>query len=222
MLVRARRYALAVLLTAWAALPVAFWVVRPGDSARHHFQSTIPVALGVGILLARLRAPWRYVALALLAAVNYWAFAPSSSTRVTSGNLIQSGRLTAGRVAVYHRLARDFAERDASRTAFLGTFTSPFAENQVLSVADSVTSVRPLVRFGMDATEIDWFRHGRGHTSSIVELQDGLRPGRATTAVAAGYDDDGYAVSSMELYGDMGTRQRSDRAFRLSELQLGE
>jgi len=222
MLVRARRYALAVLLTAWAALPVAFWVVRPGDSARHHFQSTIPVALGVGILLARLRAPWRYIALVLLAAVNYWAFAPSSSTRVTSGNLIQSGRLTAGRVAIYHRLARDFAERDASRTAFLGTFTSPFAENQVLSVADSVTSVRPLVRFGMDATEIDWLRHGRGHTSSIVELPDGLRPGRATAAVAAGYYDDGYAVSSMELYGDMGTRQRSDRAFRLSELQLGE
>src|SRR5262249_45175565 len=60
LLVRARRYALAATLLVWAALPVAFWFVRPGDSARHHFQSTVPVALGVGILLTRLRAPWRY------------------------------------------------------------------------------------------------------------------------------------------------------------------
>jgi hypothetical protein len=123
LLVRSRRYALAALLLVWAALPVAFWFVRPGDSARHHFPSTIPVALGVGIVLARLRTPWRYVALALLAAVNYWAFPPNSSTVTTSGNLIRSGRLTARAVALDQRLARAFAERAEPRAAFLGAYT---------------------------------------------------------------------------------------------------
>jgi hypothetical protein len=215
-LVRARQYALAALLLTWAALPMAFWVVRWGDNARHHFQSTIPVALGVGMLLARLRVPWGYVALALVAGVNYWAFAPSSSTLVTSGHLIRSGQLTARRVAAYHRLARSFANRDVARTAFIGTFTNPFAENQVLSLADSVTSVRPVVRFAMSAEEIEYLRNGRDHLAVILALP----PGREPAAVAAAYRDSGYAVYSIQFYGDMGRRDRSHRDLRLSELQL--
>jgi hypothetical protein len=222
MLARARQYALAALLLTWAALPVAFWIGREGDSARHHFQSTIPIALGVGLVLARLpiRSTWRYVALALLAAVNYSAFSPSSSTRVTSGNLIRSGHMTARRVAVYHRLARSYADQDVPSTAFLGTFTNPFAENQVLSLADSVTSVRQVVRFGMSAQEIEYLRNGRHRVSVIVALPDPLPPGRETAAVAAAYHEAGYAVYSMELFGDMGRRYRSHRDARLSELQL--
>ena len=203
----------------WAALPVAFWFVRPGDSARHHLQSTVPVALGVGIILARLRAPWRYVALALLAAVNYWAFPPNASTVRTSGNLIRSGRLTARTVAVDQRLARAFADRAEPRAAFLGSDTGPYAENQVLSLADSVTRVRPVVRFGVDAKEIAYLRHGRERVAVIVALPSPLPPGRETAAVAAAYRDAGYAVYSTELYGDMGLRGRSRRDFRLSELQ---
>ena len=222
MLVRVRQYALAALLLTWAALPVAFWIGRDGDSARHHFQSTIPIALGVGLVLTRLpiRNTWRYVALALLAAVNYSAFAPSSSTRVTSGNLIRSWHLTARRVAVYHRLARSYADQEVPSTAFLGTFTNPFAENQVLSLADSVTSVRLVVRFGMGAKEIEYLRNGRHRVSVIVALPDPLPPGRETAAVAAAYHEAGYAVYSMELFGDMGRRYRSPRDSRLSELRL--
>ena len=220
LLVRARRYALAVLLGLWAALPVAFWSIRPGDSARHHFQSTIPVALGVGILLARLRAPWRYVALALLVAANYWAFSPNASTVRTSGNLISSGRLTGRAVAIDQRLARAFVERDEPRAAFLGTETDPYVENQVLSLADSVIAVRPLTGLAVSAKQIVYLRHGRTHVAVIVELPHPLPPGRETTAVAAAWRDAGYAVYSIELYGDMGERRRSHRDLRLSELQV--
>jgi hypothetical protein len=219
LLVRSRRYALAVLLLTWASLPVAFWFVRPGDSARHHFPSTIPVALGVGIVLARLRMPWRYVALALLAAVNYWAFPPNASTVVTSGNLIRSGRLTARAVAVDHRLARDFADHAGPRTAFLGTFTNPYVEDQVLSLADSVTRVQPLVGLPGTAKEISYLRHGQERVALIVELPDALPQGPEMAAVAAAYRDAGYAVYSTELYGDdLGLRRRSHWDFRLSEL----
>ena len=210
----------------WAVLPVAFWAVRPGDSARHHFQATIPVALGVGILLARLRAPWRYVVLALLVAVNYWAFAPSASTVDTSGNLIRSGRLTARVVALDQRLARAFADRDEPRTVFLGTFTDPYVENQVLSLADSVLSVQPLAPLAVDAADADdaaeirYLRHGRERVSVIVELSHPLAGGRETAAVAAAWRKAGYAVYSTELYGDMGRRRRSHWDLRLSELTL--
>ena len=220
LLVRARRYALAALLVTWAVLPVAFWAARPGDSARHHFQATIPVALGVGILLARVRAPWRYVVLALLVAVNYWVFAPSPSTADTSGNLIRSGRLTARAVAVDQRLARAFADRDEPRAVFLGTFTDPYVENQVLSLADSVISVRPLAHLAEDAAEIRYLRHGRERVLVIVELSNSLADGRETAAVAAAWRNAGYTVYSTELYGDMGRRRRSHWDFRLSELTL--
>jgi hypothetical protein len=220
LLVRSRRYALAALLLIWAALPVAFWFVRPGDSARHHFPSTIPVALGVGIVLARLRTPWRYVALALLVAVNYWAFPPNPSTVTTSGNLIRSGRLTARAVALDQRLARAFAERAEPRAAFLGTYTDPYVEDQVLSLADSVTGVRPVVRFGVDAEEIDYLREGQARVAVIVALPDPLPPGRETAALAAAYRHAGYAVYSTDLYGDTGRARRSHWDLRLSKLML--
>jgi hypothetical protein len=221
LLTRARRYALSALLLLWAALPVAFWFFRPGDSARHHLQSTVPVALGVGIVLARLRAPWRYVALALLVAINYRAFSPSPSTDRTSGDLIASGRLTARSVALDQRLARAYADDAAPRAAFLGTFTNAYAEEQVLSLADSVIRVRPIVGLPGDAKEIAYLRHGRERVAVIVQLPDALSPGPETAAVAAAYRDAGYAVYATELYGeDLGLRRRSHRDFRLSELQL--
>jgi hypothetical protein len=221
LLTRARRYALSALLLVWAALPVAFWFFRPGDSARHHLQSTVPVALGIGILLARLRPPWRYVALAVLAAINYRAFSPSHSTVMTSGNLIESGRLTARWVAVDQRLARDFADHARPRAAFLGTFTNPYVEDQVLSLADSVTRVQPLVGLPGTAKEISYLRHGQERVALIVELPDALPQGPEMAAVAAAYRDAGYAVYSTELYGDdLGRRRRSHWDFRLSELTL--
>lgn len=217
-LLRRRRYALAALLVTWAVLPVAFWFVRPGDSARHHFQSTVPVALGVGILFARLRSPWRYIALVLLAAVNYWAFSPNASTVTTSGNLIRSGHMTARGLAVDERLARAFAERDDSCAAFLGSYTDPYVEDQVLSLADSVIRVRPVVRLGVDAEEIDYFRRGRKRVAAIVDLPPSL-PGAGTASLGEAWRDAGYAVYSTELYGDMGRRRRSHRDLRLSELK---
>ncbi len=219
-LVRARRYALAGMLLVWAVVPVAFWFIRPGDSARHHFQSTVPVALGVGILLAAMRARWRWAALGLLAAANYWAFRPNASTVTTSGNLVRSGRLTAGAVGLDQHLAREFAERAGPRAAFLGSYTEPYVEAQVLSLADSVTQVRPVVRFGLAAKEISYVREGQPRVAVMVELPPALPRGAELAAVAAAYRDAGYAVFSTELYGDMGLRRRSHRDFRLSELPL--
>ncbi|HET7470412.1 MAG TPA: glycosyltransferase family 39 protein [Gemmatimonadales bacterium] len=217
-LVRTGRYALAATLVVWAALPVAFWFVRPGDSARHHFQSTVPVALGVGIVLARLRAPWRYAALLLLVVVNYWAFRPTGSTVTTSGNLLRSAALTARAVALDQRLAREFAERAEPRAAFIGSFTEPYAEDQVLSLADSVTGVKPVVRFAIDAEEISYVRHGQARVAVMIELPSWLSAGRGSAEIAEAYRNAGYAVYSTELYGDMGRRRLSRRDFRLSEL----
>jgi hypothetical protein len=220
LLVRSRRYALAAMLLVWAVVPVAFWFVRPGDSARHHFQSTVPVALGVGILLARLRAPWRYAALAVLAAVNYWAFRPTGSTVTANGNLFGSERRIDHAMALDQRLAREFAQRAGQRAAFLGTFTEPYAEAQLLSLADSVLSVKPVVRFAVDAKEISYVRQGQHRVAVLVELPRSLAEGRGSAALAAAYRDAGYAVYSTELYGDMGLRRRSRRDFRLSELSV--
>jgi hypothetical protein len=128
--------------------------------------------------------------------------------------LIRSGQLTALRVAAYHRLARSFANRDAPHTAFIGTFTNPYAENQVLSLADSVTSVRPVVRFAMSAEEIEYLRNGREHLAVIVTLP----PGREPAVVAAAYRGSGYAVYSIQFSGDTGRRDSSHRDLRLSEL----
>jgi Dolichyl-phosphate-mannose-protein mannosyltransferase len=218
LLVRSCRYRLAALLLVWAVLPVAFWFVRPGDSARHHFQSTIPVALGVGILLARMRSPWRYAALVVLAAVNYWAFRPTGSTVTANGNLFGSGRRIAHAESLDQGLARDFAERAEPRVAFLGTFTEPYAETQVLSLADSVLGVRPVVRFAAGAKEISYLRDGQHRLAVLIELPSSMSEGHASAALAAAYRDAGYAVYSTELYGDMGLRRRSRRDFRLSEL----
>ena len=151
--------------------------------------------------------------------VNYWAFAPGASTVSTSGNLIRSGRLTARAVAVDQRLARAFADRDEPRTVFLGTFTDPYVEDQVLSLADSVISVQPLAHLAVDAAEIRYLRHGRERVSVIVELSN-LADGRKAAAVAAAWRNAGYAVYSTELYGDMGRRRRSRWDSRLSELTL--
>jgi hypothetical protein len=217
-LLRERQRILAALLVAWAVVPLAFWSVRPGDSARHHFQSTIPVALGVGILLARLRSPWRYAALVLVAAVNYWAFPATGSTVKTSGQLIQSGHLTARQVALDHRLAREFAELDQPRTAFLGTYTDPYVENQVLSLADSVIAARPVAGFD-DAKEIRYLRGGRLHRSVIVSLSHPVSYDAQTVAALAACRAAGFVAYSMELYGDSG-RRLSPAEARLSVLQL--
>jgi hypothetical protein len=219
-LVRARRYALAAMLLAWAVVPVAFWFIRPGDSARHHLQSTVPAALGVGILLARMRVPWRYAVLILLAAANYWAFRPNASTVTTSGDLIRSGRLTARAVGLDQHLARAFAERAGPKAAFLGSYTEPYVEAQVLSLADSVTRIRPVVRFALAAEEISYVRDGQPRVAVMVELPPALQRGEEVAAVATAYRNAGYSVYSTEYYGDMGLRRRSHRDFRLSELPL--
>jgi hypothetical protein len=156
------------------------------------------------------------VALALVAGANYWAFAPRPSTVRTSGNLIASARLVARWVAHDQELARLFAERAEPRAAFLGTYTNPYVENQVLSLADTVTRVEPLVGLPGSALQITWYRHGQAREAAIVELPPDAEP----ATVVAAYQDAGYAVYSTELYGPLALRQRSHRDLRLSRLEL--
>lgn len=45
LLMRSKRYSLALLMIVWAALPLLMWASRSGDSSRHHFQISVPIAL---------------------------------------------------------------------------------------------------------------------------------------------------------------------------------
>jgi len=219
-LLRARRYALTAMLATWSAIPIAFWFVRLGDSARHHFPATVPVALGVGILLAGLpvRTAWRFTALALLVVANYFAFGPAETTVTTSGNLIGSARLVEERVGRYHDLAREYFERDATRKAYVGTFTNPYVANEVLARADSVLSVRPVKRSGFRGFEVEYLHRGRRHVSVTVELP--LPPPRYTVsaaAAAAAFRDAGWAVFAGQYHDGMRRRYPSFREYRLNE-----
>jgi hypothetical protein len=219
-LLRTRRYSLAAMLATWAALPIAFWFFRCCDSARHHFPSTVPVALGVGILLAGLpvRAAWRFTALALLVVANYFAFGPTESTITTSGDLFASARLVEERVGRYHQLAREYFDSDTPRKAFVGTFTGPYVTNEVLARADSVLSVRPVQHFGFAGIEVEYLRGGRRSLSVAIELP--RPPPRYTVsapAAAAAFRDAGWAVFSMQFHDGMRRHYRSFRDYRLYE-----
>ena len=69
----------------------------------------------------------------------------------------------------------------------MGSFTEQYAEAQVLSLADSVTEVKPVVRSGVDAEEISYLRHGQHRVALLVELPHWLPDGRGTAALAAAY-----------------------------------
>jgi Dolichyl-phosphate-mannose-protein mannosyltransferase len=200
-----KRYSLALLLALWATVPLAFWVFRAGDSSRHHFQASVPVALGIGTLLGNInwKPGWRYAALIGLILVNYFAFAPSSSTSRASGNLAQSSRMISERVAQYHRAAEAYTNVDADKRVILGGFTNAYAENEILWTAKSVDSVKRGDQLSYDATEIRYTINGKSHLASSLRVSP-----EELSAVARAYLLAGYRVFSMEY--DLHSSQEQD------------
>jgi hypothetical protein len=138
-----RRWPELLMLLVWGALPLVFWYFRAGDSARHHFQSSVPVALGIGMLFAA--APrlgrWRVPAALLFVLLDYIVYPASGDTKWPSGNLYGSAALIKGSVGQLQRLGNQVASDSASRVALVGLgLVQPFAETAVLLRADRVLS----------------------------------------------------------------------------------
>jgi hypothetical protein len=213
-LIVGRRWSLVVMLCFWAAAPLAFWVFREGDSARHHLPASLPMSIAIGAFLAGVPflAGWRrFAVLGALVTANYFWFPPSDSTYVTSGNLIASSRLIETRVAGYHDAARQYADVDAEHKVIFGTSTNPYVDYEILARAESVESVTRHAPYGFDSIEIRYTLHGRPRRSTSVRIGRGEIP-----AAAAAYSGAGYRVYSMEY--DLNAR-REQRPAALNEYQ---
>ena len=188
LLLRQKRYPLLATLLAWAVVPLGFWWGVHGDSTRHHSQASAPVALGVGLLLggARLHAWGRWAALAIVMVTNYVAFAPTENTERMSGNLAASAFRMRARIAHYHAVTRAYAARPEPRTAFLGTYTTPYAQYAILTSADSIVRVWPDTSLGYRAWRIDYVRSGRPRSATMVYVLRGHALEAATAYRAAG------------------------------------
>lgn len=195
-MLRRNRFSTAVVLAIWFAIPLAFWASRVGDSSRHHLQSSLPLALGIGIVFASLT--WkpivRYSALALLILLNYFAFPASSSTLAASGNLAGSAYLIKNRVSDYHRVAEQYAQIDSEKKVVFGTITNPYVDAEILYRAATVDTVRRYRLFGYDTIEIHYVMNDKKYISSSVRIQEPEVP-----AAIALFSNDGYGVFSMEF-----------------------
>ena len=195
LLAKRKQLRLALLLLLWLAVPLSVWIFRTGDSARHHFQSSFPIALGLGVVLDSVswRTRWRYISVLCLILANYFYFAPSSSTVRTSGNLFQSIEMTKERVAQYHQAAKSYADAEGDRKVVLGSITNPYVDNEILRRAETVDSVRRYDPLGFDSVEIRYTLHGRMHTSASVRANP-----QTCGSEALAYKRAGYRVFSME------------------------
>ncbi len=210
-----KRQSLALLLAMWLIVPLAFWVFRVGDSARHHLQASVPIGLGIGVLLGspRWKRTWARAFLLGLVVANYFAFAPDSSTLRTSGNLARSSQMLRARVAEYHHGARRYAEVEATRKVILGTITIPYVDNEILYGAETVQSVTATDALGYDAIAIEYTVGGKPHVSTSVHVAVG-----ESRAAAAVYRRAGYRVFSIEY--DLRSNQ-AGAATGLSEYDEG-
>lgn len=216
-LLRKGDFFLVLLLITWFGIPLAFWVSRIGDSSRHHLQSSLPLALGIGIILARLM--WKptlgYPAIALLILLNYFAFPASSSTLAASGNLVGSAYLIRGRVSDYHRVAEQYAEIDAEKKVVFGTITNPYVDAEILYRADTIDAVRRYRLYGYDTIEIHYVLNGKKYISSSVRLRDNEVP-----AAIVSFTNDGFEVFSMEFDPDGKEPRQFDTLMRLDQPEL--
>jgi hypothetical protein len=199
-LARHRRGRLATTLAVWAALPILFWFFRAGDSARHHFPSSVPIVLGAAVLLAALpvRSVVRVAALGALLVVNYMAFGPDPDTQTTSGRFLASGKLLARTVAAFHRGAREYVSVDAPRKVYIGRWRRIwYVQPEVMALADTVLGYRMVDRFGLTAIDVDFIRHGQRYAWTVAGATN--EPPPVVRAAAAAYREAGYRVFTFEF-----------------------
>ena len=197
MLCRAKRYSLAILLASWAAIPIIFWFFRAGDSARHHFQSTIPVAIGIGTLMETILAKnwWRCWSIVTgLVLINFFYFPPSGSTTRPSGNLFSSYWLIQDKISGLHQASAVFEELNQPKKAFLGSFTNPYFINNSLYQSNAIASVKRTDPFGFDSIEVKYFKNKEKFTLAAVRIRDE----KDAPVAASAYQQAGYRVFSIE------------------------
>lgn len=204
-LLRQGRWRLALTLGMWAAAPFAFWFFRELDSARHHFPAAVPIAFGVGILLAEIpmRPVLRPVLLGALLAVNYFAFAPSMDTRTTSGRLIASARELSSFVAGLDSLADTSYRDDADKLVFVGTRRQTwYAEAVALEHADSVISYQWSDRHGIRGIDIEYLRGGKQYEWAWLATNfPGAHSEDEMRSAIASYQRDGFLVAGLPVPG---------------------
>ena len=174
----------------WAFVPLLFWSTRPFDSSRHHFQSTVPAALGVGLALDGLPAGmWvRGATVLAMLGVNYFAFPASDSTAYPSGNLLGSAALIKNRVGSYEAYAREFADAEARCRVVIGTNTNPYMDRAVLSRASRIESASRQQRFAWDTVQYDLEIDGeRIRAVSVVAPSENDAKRAARMYLEAGY-----------------------------------
>ena len=217
-LVRHRRGRLAATLGAWAALPILFWFFRAGDSARHHFPSSVPIVLGAAVLIAVLpvRTAVRVAALGALLVANYMAFRPDPDTQITSGRFLASGELLEHMVAAFHRGARQYVSVDAPRKVYIGRWRRIwYVQPEVMALADTVLGYRFVHRFGLTAIDVDFLRHGRRYQWTVAGATN--EPPPVVRAAAAAYRNAGYRVFTFE-FDDSLTHVLPPASYRLMEV----
>ena len=194
-LLRRREFRLLFFFTSWAILPIAFWVLRPGDSPRHHLPATVPVALAAGWFAAGFQAR-RWVPALLLGVVvagNYLAFPANPSTLRPTGRLFENAEMIRQRVSRYHQAAREYAGSRTPRKVILGSFTNPYFDAEVLTSAASVISVKRKRQFGYDVIEIVHAEGEKKFTSASARISP-----KEFQVAAAIFSEDGYQVFSFE------------------------
>jgi hypothetical protein len=114
-------------------------------------------------------------------------------------------------VAQFDSAGRAYAAQPASRTAVLGHFTLPWAENAILLRADTLTHVERSSPLGFDETMIEGRTNGTPFAAALVEVSP-----QAADSAARAYRSAGYAVYSIEYYPGMPINERTRASYRLS------
>ncbi len=200
-----RRWRLAVMMAVWVAVPMAFWFLRPGDSARHHLPEAFPVALAAALaLMAPGWRPWLPAAglLALLGA-NHARYPPTGDNFRPSGRVLATVERMRERVARYHQAAAAYAGAPEPRRVYLGGITNPYVDSELLLQADEVLDVVRTPMLGYDAIQIRLRREGTEVFSASVRVN-----AEDAAEAARRFQEAGYVPYSMET--DMASEERTE------------
>jgi len=122
------------LLMSGLPLPL-FWGMRPGNSARHNFISTIPLCIILAMPL--IMEKWKKIAWAALLIVmcltNYFFFPAHASTLLPSGRLLPSTHLLTESMKSLHLSGRTIAHLPYEKVAVVGgSEIAPFFRFELL------------------------------------------------------------------------------------------
>jgi hypothetical protein len=173
---------------AWGLLPMLFWGLKSGNSARHNLPAFPPLLLLAAQMLFQLsgnRARKAWLMIALLT-----AFAQLDTSGGNSVNpkvdLLATTRLVAGTSTSVHRRAREFAESPALKKALIESeYLLAYSEFEVWAAA-TAPSLRARPRAILDGPERE----------TLVVVVGGARTAKAK---AQALRSEGYEVFSLQF-----------------------